>query len=66
VLFGDPAAGVPSADDWADAADTINYEIVTRIGHRVTRRYTSEGTTRGGYDPDGLDAPWDDAGRGTR
>jgi alanine racemase len=39
ILFGDPAAGVPSADDWADAADTINYEIVTRIGNRVTRRY---------------------------
>ena len=30
VIFGDPAAGVPSADDWARAADTINYEIVTR------------------------------------
>lgn len=39
VLFGDPATGVPSADDWAAAAGTINYEIVTRIGPRVTRRY---------------------------
>ena len=39
VLFGDPAAGVPSADDWAEASDTINYEIVTRIGPRVKRRY---------------------------
>ncbi|GAB3573662.1 alanine racemase [Leifsonia lichenia] len=39
VLFGDPAAGVPSADDWAAAAGTINYEIVTRIGARVRRRY---------------------------
>ena len=39
VLFGDPAAGVPSVDDWAAAADTINYEIVTRIGHRVKRVY---------------------------
>jgi alanine racemase len=37
VLFGDPANGVPSADDWAAAAGTINYEIVTRIGPRVTR-----------------------------
>jgi alanine racemase len=37
ILFGDPTTGVPSADDWADAADTINYEIVTRIGPRVTR-----------------------------
>jgi alanine racemase len=39
VLFGDPADGVPSADDWAAAAGTINYEIVTRIGARVVRRY---------------------------
>ena len=39
VLFGDPATGVPSADEWAAAASTINYEIVTRIGPRVRRRY---------------------------
>ena len=38
VLFGDPADALPSATDWADAADTINYEIVTRIGARVPRR----------------------------
>jgi alanine racemase len=40
VLFGDPATGVPSATDWADAAGTINYEVVTRIGNRVERRYS--------------------------
>lgn len=39
VLFGDPSTGVPSADEWAAAAGTINYEIVTRIGPRVARRY---------------------------
>jgi alanine racemase len=39
ILFGDPANGVPSADDWAAAAGTINYEIVTRIGPRVTRTF---------------------------
>ena len=38
VLFGDPTLGMPSATDWADAAGTINYEIVTRIGPRVPRR----------------------------
>ena len=38
VLFGDPTLGHPSATDWADAAGTINYEIVTRIGDRVPRR----------------------------
>jgi len=41
VLFGDPATGVPSADEWADAAETINYEIVTRLGGRIERRYPS-------------------------
>jgi alanine racemase len=39
VLFGDPATGAPSADDWARAAGTINYEIVTRIGGRARRSY---------------------------
>ena len=38
VLFGDPTLGAPAADEWAAAADTINYEIVTRIGARVPRR----------------------------
>uniref|UniRef100_UPI00237B4DBB alanine racemase n=1 Tax=Microbacterium sp. CPCC 204701 TaxID=2493084 RepID=UPI00237B4DBB len=41
VLFGDPTLGVPSATEWADAAGTINYEIVTRIGPRVPRRQVS-------------------------
>lgn len=39
VLFGDPAGGAPAADDWARAAGTINYEIVTRVGSRVTRTW---------------------------
>lgn len=39
VLFGDPAKGHPSVDDLADAADTINYEIVTRMGGRFKRVY---------------------------
>jgi len=41
VLIGDPATGAPSADDWAAAADTINYEIVTRLGGRIERTYLS-------------------------
>ncbi|QNE18958.1 alanine racemase [Kribbella qitaiheensis] len=46
VLFGAGANGEPTADDWADAAQTINYEIVTRLGARVPRRYvdTAEAT----------------------
>jgi alanine racemase len=39
VVFGDPATGAPSADEWAAAAGTINYEIVTRIGSRVQRSF---------------------------
>jgi alanine racemase len=39
VLFGDPALGYPSADDLAQAAETINYEIVTRMGGRFRRTY---------------------------
>ncbi|MCP2635301.1 alanine racemase [Microbacterium sp. HD4P20] len=42
VLFGDPTLGVPSATEWADAAGTINYEIVTRVGPRVPRRQVAE------------------------
>lgn len=34
-LFG-PASGIP-ADAWAAAAGTINYELVTRLGARLTR-----------------------------
>jgi alanine racemase len=41
ILFGNPDTGVPSAEDWAHAAGTINYEIVTRIGPRVTRVFVS-------------------------
>jgi alanine racemase len=40
TLFGSAAYG-PSAQDWAAACDTINYEIVTRIGERVPRQYAT-------------------------
>lgn len=36
-LFG-PTSGIP-ADAWAEAAGTINYELVTRIGSRVPREH---------------------------
>ncbi|MGN0064570.1 MAG: alanine racemase [Nocardioides sp.] len=39
VLFGTGAHGEPTAQDWAEAAGTINYEIVTRIGGRFVRRH---------------------------
>jgi alanine racemase len=37
VVFGPGDAGEPTAQDWADAAGTISYEIVSRIGSRVPR-----------------------------
>jgi alanine racemase len=43
VLFGPGTGGEPTADDWADAAGTINYEIVTRLGARIPRRYIDSG-----------------------
>jgi alanine racemase len=40
VLFGPGDDGEPTADDWAGTVDTINYEIVTRMGSaRVPRVY---------------------------
>ena len=39
VLFGPGDRGEPTAQDWAEACGTINYEIVTRIGGRFTRRF---------------------------
>ncbi|WP_223263598.1 alanine racemase C-terminal domain-containing protein [Rhodococcus sp. MTM3W5.2] len=40
VLFGPGDHGEPTATDWAEAAGTIAYEILARIGGRVTRIYT--------------------------
>ncbi|MFD5052544.1 alanine racemase [Streptomyces tendae] len=42
VLFGPGDRGEPTAEDWAQAAGTIAYEIVTRIGSRVPRVYVNE------------------------
>lgn len=47
VLFGPGDRGEPTAEDWAQAAGTIAYEIVTRIGARVPRVYVDGGAARG-------------------
>jgi alanine racemase len=44
VLFGVGAEGEPTAQDWAAAIDTINYELVTRVGARVPRVYLGDDT----------------------
>lgn len=33
---------IPNAEDWAEAADTISYEIITRLGVRIPRVYLGE------------------------
>jgi alanine racemase len=42
VLFGPGDHGEPTAQDWAEACGTISYEIVTRIGGRLERRYEGD------------------------
>jgi len=43
ILFGDPAQGAPSVHDWAAAAGSIGYEIVTRlVGTRLTYEYIQD------------------------
>jgi alanine racemase len=39
IVFGPGDQGEPTANEWAAWCDTIGYEIVTRIGSRVPRRY---------------------------
>lgn len=41
VLIGAGGSESISFDDWAGLADTINYEVVCRIGPRLPRRYIS-------------------------
>lgn len=41
VIFGNGSHGEFTADDWGAASQTINYEIVTRIGPRVPRIYAA-------------------------
>lgn len=48
VLFGPGDRGEPTAEDWAQAAGTIAYEIVTRIGSRVPRVHVNERLTADG------------------
>ncbi|WP_237295745.1 alanine racemase [Streptomyces violaceoruber] len=61
VLFGPGDRGEPTAQDWAEAADTIAYEIVTRIGARVPRVYVDgaagPGTTDAAADRAAPEAP---------
>ncbi|CAN5280355.1 alanine racemase [soil metagenome] len=41
ILWGPGTAGEPTAQEWATALDTIHYELVSRVGGRMVRRYSS-------------------------
>lgn len=43
VLIGEGTQGEPTVQDWADAAGTISYEVITRLGSRLPRRYVGQG-----------------------
>ncbi len=51
VLFGAGDDGEPTAQDWAEAAGTISYEIVTRFGPRVPRVHVGGPVDVGGGGP---------------
>lgn len=40
IFFGPGDAGEPIAQDWADALDTIHYEVVTGVRGRTVRSYS--------------------------
>jgi alanine racemase len=42
TVWGPGTSGEPTAQEWAAWDDTIGYEIVTRVGARVPRRYVEE------------------------
>ena len=52
IIFGDPkdcllggipgAPALPTADDWAEWTDTINYEVITSISPNVPRVYVKD------------------------
>ncbi|MFM7210920.1 MAG: alanine racemase [Actinomycetota bacterium] len=39
IVFGPGGSGEPTAEEWAGWDDTVGYEIVTRMGARLPRRY---------------------------
>lgn len=42
TVFGPGSDGEPTAEDWAAAAGTIAYEVVTRLGGRLERTYVGD------------------------
>jgi len=42
ILFGPGDHGEPTAQDWAQASNTISYEVITRLGPRIKRIYEND------------------------
>lgn len=42
-FWGNGSHGEPTADDWAAWADTIGYELVSKVGRRVVYQYVGAG-----------------------
>ncbi|WP_367124399.1 alanine racemase [Streptomyces phytohabitans] len=68
VLFGPGDRGEPTAADWARAAGTIAYEIVTRVGARVPRLHVGDDVpaAAGGHGARGAGDTTGDGGTGDR
>jgi len=39
VIFGDAARNEPTAEQLAESAGTVNYEVVTKMGGRAKRTF---------------------------
>jgi len=48
TLIGTQGGASVTADDWADWAETINYEIVTRLPENLTRIFEETATKQAG------------------
>ncbi|HEX3732223.1 MAG TPA: alanine racemase C-terminal domain-containing protein, partial [Mycobacteriales bacterium] len=51
TLFGPGDNDEPTADDWAEVAGTISYELLVRVGSRVRRIYLNDLDTSAGTGP---------------
>jgi alanine racemase len=62
VLFGPGDRGEPTAQDWADELETINYEVVTGVHGRRVRRTVVDGSTS----PEAAGRPQSERSEGAR
>ncbi|WIK64614.1 alanine racemase [Gleimia hominis] len=60
VIYGDPTCtqtrGCPTASEWAGWADTISYELLTRVGARVPKCYVGGSDSAANEPANGCDS----------